>query len=65
VVIFGYKLRKPWVKYVDLEFEVKLYREVVTSVVYDLLQEAYIDDLCDEECDVIELLEGIVQGTVK
>jgi hypothetical protein len=54
-----YTLRKPWVKYVDLElnFEEQLMRAVMNSLRSDIVAEIISLDLCDVECDVIDYLE--------
>ena len=54
-----YKLRKPWVKYVDLElnFEEQLMRAVMNSLRSDIVADIISLDLCDAECDVIDYLE--------
>ena len=54
-----YTLRKPWVKYVDLElnFEEQLMRAVMNSLRSDIVADIISLDLCDVECDVIDYLE--------
>jgi len=54
-----YTLRKPWVKYVDLElnFEEQLMRAVMNSLRSDIVADIISLDLCDIDCDVIDYLE--------
>lgn len=54
-----YTLRRPWVKYVDIElnFEEQLMRAVMNSLRSDIVADIISLDLCDVECDVIEYLE--------
>jgi hypothetical protein len=59
-VKFGpYTLRRPWVKYVDLEldFEQQLTRAIMNSIRSDMVAEIITLDLCDVECDVIDYLQ--------
>jgi hypothetical protein len=35
-----YTLRKPWVKYVDIEFPERVYKEIRASIVDDMIREA-------------------------
>lgn len=58
--IGSYTLRKPWVKYVDLEldFDQQLTRAVMNSIRSDIVAEIITLDLCDVECDVIYYLEN-------
>lgn len=54
-----YTLRKPWVKYVNLEldFEAQMTRAIFNSIRSDIVAEVITLDLCDVECDVITYLE--------
>jgi hypothetical protein len=54
-----YTLRKPWVKYVNLEldFEQQLTRAILNSIRSGMVAEIITLDLCDAECDVIDYLE--------
>ena len=54
-----YTLRKPWVKYVNLEldFEQQLTRAIMNSIRSDMVAEIITLDLCDVECDVIDYLQ--------
>jgi hypothetical protein len=57
--IGGYTLRKPWVKYVNIELDIhdQIARAVMNSIRSDIVAEIITLDLCDVECDVIEYLE--------
>ena len=57
--IFGYTLRKPWVKYVNLELDIdqQMTRAVMNSIRSDMVADIISLDLCDIECDVIDYLE--------
>jgi hypothetical protein len=54
-----YTLRKPWVKYVNVELdtEQQIVRAVMNSIRSDMIADIISLDLCDVECDVIEYLE--------
>lgn len=54
-----YTLRKPWVKYVnlDLDIEAQMTRAILNSIRSDIVAEIVTLDLCDVECDVIKYLE--------
>jgi hypothetical protein len=54
-----YTLRKPWVKYVDLEldFEAQFTRAIMNSIRSNIVADIITLDLCDQECDVIKYLE--------
>jgi hypothetical protein len=54
-----YTLRKPWVKYVNLEldFEQQLTRAIMNSIRSDMIADIIALDLCDVECDVIDYLQ--------
>jgi hypothetical protein len=54
-----YTLRKPWVKYVnvDLDIEAQMTRAVMNSIRSDIVADIITLDLCDQECDVIDYLE--------
>ena len=57
--IFGYTLRKPWVKYVNLELDIdqQMTRAVMNSIRSDMVADIISLDLCDIECDVVDYLE--------
>ena len=54
-----YTLRKPWVKYVnvDLDIEAQMTRAIMNSIRSDIVADIITLDLCDQECDVIKYLE--------
>jgi len=54
-----YTLRKPWVKYVDLELDIdaQMTRAIFNSLRSGIVAEIITLDLCDVECDVISYLE--------
>jgi hypothetical protein len=54
-----YTLRKPWIKYVNLEldFEAQLTRAIMNSIRSGIVAEIISLDLCDIDCDVIHYLE--------
>jgi hypothetical protein len=54
-----YTLRRPWVKYVDLELDLdqQLTRAVMNSIRSDLVADIISLDLCDIDCDVIHYLQ--------
>jgi hypothetical protein len=55
-----YTLRRPWVKYVNLELDTdqQLTRAIMNSIRSDIIAEIISLDLCDVECDVIYYLEN-------
>jgi len=61
--LLGYTLRKPWVKYenveldIDEEFMGALLRSIASEYVADIIS----NDLCDVECEVIDYLEKTVK----
>lgn len=57
--IGSYTLRKPWVKYINLEldFEAQLTRAIMNSIRSDMVADIITLDLCDVDCDVIEYLQ--------
>jgi hypothetical protein len=54
-----YTLRRPWVKYVNLELDLdqQLMRAVINAVRSDIVADIISLDLCDIDCDVIDYLE--------
>jgi hypothetical protein len=54
-----YTLRRPWVRYVNLEldFEDQLIRAIMNSIRSDIVADIISLDLCDIDCDVIHYLE--------
>ena len=57
--IGSYTLRRPWVKYVNLELDTnqQLTRAILNSIRSDIVADIISLDLCDIECDVIDYLE--------
>jgi hypothetical protein len=57
--IGAYALRKPWVKYVNLELDIdqQMTRAIMNSVRSNIVADIISLDLCDIECDVIDYLE--------
>ena len=57
--VFGYTLRKPWVRYVtlDLDIEEELLNAVMRSAISQVIADIITNDLCDVDCEVIEYLE--------
>jgi hypothetical protein len=54
-----YTLRRPWVKYVNLELDLdqQMTRAVMNSIRSDIVANIISLDLCDSECEVINYLE--------
>jgi hypothetical protein len=54
-----YTIRRPWVKYVNLELDIdqQMTRAIMNSIRSDMVAEIITLDLCDVECDVIHYLE--------
>jgi hypothetical protein len=54
-----YTLRKPWVKYVnvELDIEAQMTRAIMNSIRSDIVADIITLDLCDQECEVIKYLE--------
>jgi hypothetical protein len=57
--ICGYTLRKPWVKYVNLELDIEqqITRAIMNSIRSDIVADIISLDLCDIDCDVIYYLQ--------
>jgi hypothetical protein len=57
--IDSYTLRRPWVRYVNLELDVdqQMTRAIMNSIRSDVVAEIITLDLCDVDCDVIYYLE--------
>ena len=51
-----YTLRKPWVKYVNLELDIEeqMSRAIMNSIRSDIVADIISLDLCDIDCDVIQ-----------
>ena len=54
-----YTLRRPWVKYVNLELDVdqQMTRAIMNSIRSDIVAEVISLELCDVDCEVIDYLE--------
>ena len=54
-----YTLRKPWVKYVNLDLDVdaQMTRAIMNSIRSDIVADIITLDLCDQECEVIDYLQ--------
>lgn len=54
-----YTLRRPWVRYTNLEIDLdaQITRAVFNSVRSDIVADIILLDLCDVDCDVIHYLE--------
>lgn len=63
--IFGYVLRKPWVKYVDLDLEENVYDQIRVAIsktiTANIVIESLDQDLCDEDCEVLGYLKDIAK----
>ena len=63
--LFGYVLRKPWIKYVDLPLEDDVYEQVKNAVcktiTANIVIEMLDEDLCDEDCEVLGYLKDIAK----
>ena len=57
--IGSYTLRRPWVKYVNLELDLdqQMTRAIMNSIRSDIIAEIITLDLCDVDCEVINYLE--------
>ena len=53
--IGNWELRKPWVRYVEVELEEKFYNEIRKSIGEDIAKE--IDELCDDECQLWDKIQ--------
>jgi hypothetical protein len=54
-----YTLRRPWVKYVNLELDLdqQMTRAIIKAIKSNIVADIISLDLCDVECDVIHYLE--------
>lgn len=63
--LFGYVLRKPWVKYVDLPLEENVYDQIRVAIsktiTANMVIESLDKDLCDEGCEVLGYLKEIAK----
>jgi hypothetical protein len=58
-----YTLRRPWVKYVNLELDIdqQMTRAIMNSIRSNIVADIISLDLCDVECDAIYYLEKTVR----
>lgn len=65
MTIFGYVLRKPWTKYVDVDIEDEVYEELKTAVCKNITAHLVLysldQDLCDSECEVLAYLKEVAK----
>ena len=63
MTLFGYTLRKPWVRYETfaLDIEDELMGAVLRSIASEYVADIISNDLCDVECEVIDYLEKTVK----
>ena len=61
--IFGYTLRKPWVRYetFTLDIEDELMGAVLRSAISAVVADIITDDLCDSECEAVQYLENVMK----
>lgn len=61
--LLGYTLRKPWVKYenVELDIDEEFMGAVLRSIASEYVADIISNDLCDVECEVIDYLEKTVK----
>jgi hypothetical protein len=59
-----YTLRRPWVKYVNLELDLdqQMTRAIIKAIKSNIVADIISLDLCDVECDVIHYLEKTVRA---
>lgn len=59
-----YTLRRPWVKYVNLELDLdqQITRAIMKAIKSNIVADIISLDLCDVECDVIHYLEKTVRA---
>ena len=62
--IGSYTLRRPWVKYVNLELDLdqQMTRAIMKAIKSNIVADIISLDLCDVECDVIHYLEKTVRA---
>jgi hypothetical protein len=62
--IGSYTLRRPWVKYVNLELDLdqQMTRAIIKAIKSNIVADIISLDLCDVECDVIHYLEKTVRA---
>lgn len=61
--VFGYTVRKPWVKYenVELDLDEEFMGAVLRSIASEYVAEIISNDLCEYDCEVIDYLEKTVK----
>jgi hypothetical protein len=54
-----YTLRRPWIKYVNIELDIEqqMTRAIMNSIRSDIVADIISLDLCDIDCDVIHYLK--------
>jgi hypothetical protein len=59
-----YTLRRPWVKYVNIELDLdqQMTRAIIKAIKSNIVADIISLDLCDVECDVIHYLEKTVRA---
>lgn len=59
-----YTLRRPWVRYVNLELDIdqQMTRAIIKAIKSNIVADIISLDLCDVECDVIRYLEKTVRA---
>lgn len=59
-----YTIRRPWVKYVNLELDLdqQMTRAIMKAIKSNIVADIISLDLCDVECDVIHYLEKTVRA---
>jgi hypothetical protein len=62
--IGSYTLRRPWVKYVNIELDLdqQMTRAIIKAIKSNIVADIISLDLCDVECDVIHYLEKTVRA---
>ena len=63
MTLFGYTLRKPWVRYQTfaLDIEDELMGAVLRSAISAVVADIITDDLCDSECEAVQYLENVMK----
>ena len=61
--IFGYTLRKPWVRYenIDLDITEEIMNAVMRSAISHVIADIITHDLCDHECEAVQYLENVMK----
>jgi hypothetical protein len=63
MTIFGYTLRKPWIKYFDMEFDLgqQLVGAIKQAAAAEYVATIIANDLCDDECEVLDYIKKTVK----